>query len=235
MSLTPSILPGQNHERLHIDLLFETNEDGYFTPKSLLYQDIMEYFLEDNKEHPFRFTDLAKWLMKKNNEFRNYYSGSKAKVPMSSRTANRRQKIKQCIDDLIGLDLISDQGKTKSQKNETLTPLYAYTIQGQILSFLLLYYKNSQEEKDTSEKAAKRKYACEKIYDLIQKYLTDRESYDATFALKFFTNLLNGHIFETIVIELIAGLIGDGIAGKYSFNSVFQLLNYIMYIVFTPH
>jgi hypothetical protein len=90
---------------------------------------------------------------------------------MSSKIANRRQKIQQYIDDLIVLQLISDHGKTKSQKNDTLTPLYAYTIQGQILSFLLLYYKNS-EEKDTSEKAAKkRKYACEKIFDLIQQYL----------------------------------------------------------------
>jgi hypothetical protein len=64
---------------------------------------------------------------------------------------------------------------SKSRKNETLTPLYAYTIQGQILSFLLLYYKNT-EQKNTSEKAViKRKYACEKTFDLIQQYLSARE------------------------------------------------------------
>jgi hypothetical protein len=71
---------------------------------------------------------------------------------------------------------------------------------------------------------------------LIQQYLSARESYDAIFALKFFTNLFNSHIFESIIItELIAGLMGYGIAGEDSFNSIFHLLNYIVFMAFTPH
>jgi hypothetical protein len=46
---------------------------------------------------------------------------------------------------------------------------------------------------------------------------------------------LNSDTFESIVVtELIAGLIGDGIAGKHSFNSIFHLLNYIMFVAFRP-
>ena len=102
----------------------------------------MEYYLETNDDTAFRFTDLARWLMEKNNEFREYYSDSKAHIPKSTRIALRRHVIQSCINDLMELDLILIRGKTKAEKNDLVTPLYEYTTEGQILSFILLYNRS---------------------------------------------------------------------------------------------
>ena len=54
----------------------------------------------------FRFTELGKWLMKKNIEFINDYSGSKGHTSISARIANKRQRIQNCIDNLRKWDFL---------------------------------------------------------------------------------------------------------------------------------
>lgn len=149
----------------------------------------MEYNLETNDDITFRFTDLARWLMEKNNEFREYYSDSKAHIPKSTRIALRRHVIQSCINDLMELDLILNRGKTKAEKNDLVTPLYEYTTEGQILSFILLYNStNSYEE--LSKKTEKRDYVCRRIFNLVQQYLSGFNShivmYDKKIEIEYF-------------------------------------------------
>lgn len=205
----------------YLDIIFEKDSANKFTKKALLYQNIMEYNLETNDDITFRFTDLARWLMEKNNEFREYYSDSKAHIPKSTRIALRRHVIQSCINDLMELDLILNRGKTKAEKNDLVTPLYEYTTEGQILSFILLYNStNSYEE--LSKKTEKRDYVCRRIFNLVQQYLSGFNSHIASFASRFFVRAWEERVFH-VLIDLLDEFLNE--IGARRIRSVFQVFN----------
>ena len=97
----------------------------------------------------FRFIELGKWLMKKNKEFINYYSDSKGHTPISARIANKRQRIQNCIDNLIKWDfLMISKMVTAKKNNNTETPLYIITPIGKLI-FLIVQTKFSNKDERT--------------------------------------------------------------------------------------
>lgn len=123
--------------RLEINLLFEREPDG-ITPtlNALLCQDILKYGTEHLYQNGFRFTELANWLMKRNNEFYTYYTGSKSHTPKNARVANKRQRIQRHIDILIQLGMIYEKSVVKAEKNSIDIPLYDFTFEGYLLAWL---------------------------------------------------------------------------------------------------
>ncbi len=84
--------------RLEINIIFERDSNG-ITPTldALLYQDILKYGTEQQYENGFRFTQLANWLMKRNDEFYNYYTGSKSRTPPNARVAKSDREYKDIL------------------------------------------------------------------------------------------------------------------------------------------
>jgi CRISPR/Cas system-associated exonuclease Cas4 (RecB family) len=53
-----------------INMLFEKENEKNFTKNAVLHRNILEYLFEKQGHKPFRFTELAKFLMRKNYEFK---------------------------------------------------------------------------------------------------------------------------------------------------------------------
>jgi hypothetical protein len=95
------------------------------------YIDILRYGREQNYEGDvgFRYTDLANWLMKYNQEFQNYYSDSMKSTPPNIKVANNRQRIERLIEDLIRLGLLKVKSIVQAEKNKEPTELYDFTVE----------------------------------------------------------------------------------------------------------
>lgn len=104
-----------------------------YTKDSLMHQDILKYGIKHPYENGFRFTEIAKWLMRNNIEMKNYYADNKSRTPMYARIGNRRQRIESCLHNLVRLGLLIEKDKVKAERNNELTPLYDFTREGYLL------------------------------------------------------------------------------------------------------
>ena len=104
-----------------------------------LYQDILRYFFVlKNNGGSFRFRELAKWLMKNNEEFVNDYRDlSTRNTTMSNRIEARKDRIKAKLYDLISLNLIEISGTTKASTTDANINLYRYTEDGCLIAWLI--------------------------------------------------------------------------------------------------
>jgi hypothetical protein len=50
-------------ETPYINVIFERSSPTRYSKNAMLYQNIIEYALEDRPQEGFRFNELAKWLM----------------------------------------------------------------------------------------------------------------------------------------------------------------------------
>src|SRR5829696_1644469 len=106
-----------------INMIFEMKDDNeIFTDNALIYQGILKYGIEHNDG--FLFTEVGNRLIETVPEFRNYYTGYKARIPKSARLANRRNRIRDHIGGLIVMQLLYKKAEIKAEKNEEDTPLY---------------------------------------------------------------------------------------------------------------
>lgn len=211
-------------EEIVLNTIFQKDSNGYFIKKSLLYQDIINYSFEIDKTatDTFRFTDLGKYLMKKNNEFNNYYSGSKANISITNRIAARRQIIDSCINDLMELQLIVKKGEVKAKKNETLTPLYSFTTEGRILAHLMLYRANQ------SKKSTDKQWIMDKIHELIQLYFSHIISHEDEVALRFFARLWKEQAYYRMLLELVCNELYGESKANFKIYSVSASFEYVI-------
>jgi len=173
LTQTPSIIPLPYPK---IRIIFE----NYYNEKydnSKLYQNILEYASIETKG--FKFTELGKWLMEKNIEFKNDYSDSKAHTRMSNRIANKRQRIKNCIDNLKKWEFLHISKMVTAQKNDIPTPLYVLTPLGKLI-FLIVKAKFSIKEEEKNN-------VIKEIIDIVNSI---KEQNDSAIVL-FITELLN--------------------------------------------
>jgi hypothetical protein len=172
-----------------IIIIFENNDKEKYDNASL-YQDILEY-ANDKDSSGFKFIQLGNWLMKKNKEFVDYYSGSKGHTPISARIAYKRQRIQNCINNLIKWNFLIIYDKVKAEKNNTQTPLYTITAEGKII-FLIIKAKLSNDDTDK----------CDAIQNIIYVLLSLKEQNDSVvlfFIIKFFAELLqNDNVYYII-------------------------------------
>lgn len=144
-------------------------------------------FAKQRYEIGFRFTELGNWLLDNNQEFLNFYQDSDAKIPRSSRIANRRQRIQKNLDDLLKVGLLRIRSKVMAEKNNTVVLLYDATIEGYLLACILfsdsLTYSN--------------------IIRLIESINKRNDSSILRFVLQFFRECEKKRNFERIVSHFV--------------------------------
>jgi hypothetical protein len=196
-----------------INMIFETINSNVntFTNTALLYQDILKYAIEH--DDGFGFTELGNWLIDNNHEFRSYYVDSKARTPKNARLANRRQTIRQYIDNLCAMELLYIKSSRKAKKNLFKTPVYDLTIEGRFLAWII-EAKNPHKDFDlnwvledmyedmnkvTNNSDVKRSKAIMKVFEIIDFYTSIKNSYILVFLSKFFRKCMDAGVFSEII------------------------------------
>jgi hypothetical protein len=194
-------------------MIFErTSEHGCtFTNAASLYQDILKYAIEHAKG--FTFTELGKWLIDNNHNFKSYYTDNKAHTTKSARLSNRRDTIQKHVDNLIGMDLIYEKSITKAKKNLSDIPLYDLTTEGRFLAWIiegrdphkgfdLVWFtgfgaEGIKEEHDKRDE--KRPKALLKIFEIVDSFTNSKDSHILRFLSGFLRKCKERGLFGEIV------------------------------------
>lgn len=163
-----------------------------YTKDSLMHQDILKYGIKHPYENGFRFTEIAKWLMRNNIEMKNYYADNKSRTPMYARIGNRRQRIESCLHNLVRLRLLIEKDKVKAERNNELTPLYDFTREGHLLGAII----NVSDGFTTREGYLE---ALEHVFNILKSYSDINDSFILTFIIRFFKKEFEGGQFAVIV------------------------------------
>jgi hypothetical protein len=199
---TPSIKP-RVYSKPKIKIIFENTENTKLD-NSRLYQNILEY--ASLFDTGFKFTELGTWLMKKNIEFQNFYSGSKNKTPISvrlakksdtsisERIANKRQRIQNCIDNLIKWEFLHISKMVEAEKNNTKTPLYVLTPLGKVIHLIVIArFSTIAEDKNN---------AIKQIIDIVDSIKEQNDSAIILFVTKLLNQLWENNKKFSIVLHL---------------------------------
>jgi len=175
----PNIKPKNFYPNPKLQIIFESKA-GERHDNASLYQNILKYAHETHEKSNlgFKFLQLGNWLMRYNKEFLKYYSGDKAHTPINARIANKRQRIQNCIDNLIKWNFLFISDWVQADKNNTQTPLYAMTAEGEIIFMIIKAKFSNDEEKNI---------AIKRIIDI----LTSIRGQNDSVVLLFITNFLN--------------------------------------------
>jgi len=171
-----------------------------YTKDSLMYQDILEYGIKHSDQRGFRFTELAKWLMRNNIEMKNYYVDNKSRTPMYVRIGNRRQRIESCLHNLIRLGLLIEKDKIKAERNNELTSLYGLTQEGYLLSAII-------------------GVEGEQVFNILKSYSDINDSFILAFIIRFFKKE-----FERVRFHIIVEFFLNTILPKYRVENGRELL-----------
>jgi hypothetical protein len=171
-----------------LGIIFEKDTIGQYTARARLYHDVISYALVDRPQKTFLFNDIAKFVIRRNAEYQQYYSGSKAHVPMSARIANRRDTIQKCIDDLQKITLIVQVGIAAALKNKIPTPKYEFTPSGKTVALFL-------QRLD----AGKKQDADEKIFQVLKSTYSQSDAAANRFHVKFIKRLKIDGLLEEIL------------------------------------
>ena len=143
----------------HPNIIFGKYKDKVtFTKKALLYQNILQYYIdgkdkeEDNES--FRVWNLTKWLLEANLEFRNHYQDSAAKTKTHSRVENFKPRVKRYVEELVNMGLIRQIGTAKETKGTGTVDIFQFTIIGRVVAWIV-----------ESLNPAKREYAVNGLYN----------------------------------------------------------------------
>lgn len=193
------------------DYIPYTLEDVYqiFDESNSLHQDILLWTLQrQNPNLEFDFTELGNWLIDNHRPFVKEFSNSH--IRRSYRLHSKRNYIQSRINDLIGLDLITKGGTTKSKKNNSEKPIYSFTETAFYLAQLL-------EARNSTGK--KRSIATQKLWNLIKTNLIEHPFVPNTnsFSLiisRFIDKCVEKKLLEDIEsnLDLFICLIPDAIA-----------------------
>jgi hypothetical protein len=114
----------------------------------LIYQDIIsiwfELRLKANNKDEFNITDIGNYLLKHHRPFINEFANSR--ITQSNRLQSKRTYIEKRIKNLMELDLVYQDRYTKAEKNDTKTPIYKFTLEGKVLSWLIACEKKEDED-----------------------------------------------------------------------------------------
>lgn len=151
LTLSPCI-PKLSYPYPKIKIILRNDKSDKYDNASL-YQNILEFANLPRTTLEFRFTALGRWLMENNREFINDYIDSAQKTNISNRIANKRQRIQNCIDNLIKWNFLLIYKMVESEKNDLKTPLYLLTPLGKLVSLIVKsIFSNKEKEKIESIK-----------------------------------------------------------------------------------
>jgi hypothetical protein len=158
--------------------------------------------------------------MKMNKEFVNDYSGSKQHTRISARIENKRQRIQNCIYNLIKWNFLIISDKVKAEKNNTQTPLYTITAEGRII-FLIIKAKFSNDDNEKYE-------AIQNIIYILSSLRDENDSVVLFFITKFFDELLQNNNFIYIVKHFTERILRFDINNGHDFLSHLLGIKYLI-------
>jgi hypothetical protein len=166
-------------------VFFNENEDGSLSKKTLLYRDILRFYIAKDFELYVKPRELTKWLLNNNLEFFDSYSGPyENRTNISNRIENRLERVKACLDSMIDMDLLVHR-QTKSSKGDSTTIEYALSGLGWLISLFI-----------ESLETPKRTEIYTKISEIFEKFFSDEPSSVDAFCLVYFKNLKEHGLFE---------------------------------------
>lgn len=160
------------------------------TPDGMLYQDFYRFAMEKGLQ-PFKFTELANWLLDNNINLRNEFADSH--IPKSYRVHCKSSYIKTRLNNMIRAREIEGTEKTKAQKNNQVISLYTYTLHSFLVALSL--YDNLKDKKYDNLRAKHRSI----FYNLAKSQLDSDYSIENEFYSKFLDKLYERADFEDFV------------------------------------
>jgi hypothetical protein len=124
-----------------IDDTYRRHEQAFIKQiqnQRLIYQDI-----NANNKSEFNITHIGNYLLKHHKPFINEFAGSP--ITQSNRLQSKRTYIEKRIKDLIELGILYRDRYTKAEKNTTETPIYKFTLEGKVLSWLIVCEKKEDD------------------------------------------------------------------------------------------
>jgi hypothetical protein len=129
---------------LRFNLIFRRGNQGNYTKKAFVYEDILSISIDREREEnlkpsqPITHWDLAKRLMKKNQEFRDRYKDpSTRNIKISNRIENTRKRTRGKLEDLIYLGLMKKGEPTKEARGTGMIDTFTYTPAGILIAWLI--------------------------------------------------------------------------------------------------
>jgi hypothetical protein len=160
------------------------------TPDGMLYQDFYRFAMEKGLQ-PFKFTELANWLLDNNINLRNEFADSH--IPKSYRVHCKSSFIKTRLNNMIRAREIEGTEKTKAQKNNQVISLYTYTLHSFLVALSL--YDNLKDKKYDDLRAKHRSI----FYNLAKSQLDSDYCVENEFYSKFLDKLYEQANFENFV------------------------------------
>jgi hypothetical protein len=148
---------------------------------------------------PFKHWDLARWLVEKFPEFRDYYQlPPQNHTSITNRIENTRQRTLGLIKDLISLGLLKPAGKIPQRKGSGKTESYKYTFAAWFAACLI-------ECIDTRYSPN----AIQQLLELIKSFTDIKTSFITDFITKFFNNCKETQVINSIIDYFIQVILSD--------------------------
>lgn len=192
-----------------IDLIFEREDDGTFSKRATMLQNILEYAVTLNltlaevpffptlpKMYSFKETPLIHWLLDHNAELRERFKGKG--YNQFSKVASVRNLVKGRISDLRKMALLMELGTTTAEKTREEIPLYAFTPSGVVLAYLVDNIRRQNIEH------------IETLYHLTLS-VTTGETALQTFLHTFFKKSMERGLFPSLVENVVKKIRGNQI------------------------
>ena len=155
--------------------------------------------------------------MENNRQFLNFYTDSKSHTSMNTRIANNDRLIKNCINDLESVLLLTKVQIVESTKNRIPTPVYSITDQG-IIILLVLKYKDA----DSKDKSKIRMV----IFDILQKHFSTYNSYICDFMMLLYAKVRQKRLANSMIVLLFHVMHNS----NYKVRTLVDVLNMVLRI-----
>lgn len=188
-----------------LDLNESTEEKGKSHSDILLFQDFLRFAFEEKGIQPFKFTELANWLLDNNANLQTEFAGSH--VSKSYRLHSKSSFIKKRLNEMIEDDRIEIIGNIKSEKNNAEIPLYKFNMSG--FRIAEDFYKRNYPDKYNVTK--------EKHREALYIYAKEFAEYAKSTEDKFYLLILQ-KLYSTGNYEQFASFSNSLIEGGYRYH-----------------
>ena len=186
------------------DILKKDSNGNLVWRNAFLSQYILHYALSVKREKsgysiPFKHWDLARSLVKKFPEFRDYYQKHpRSHTSISNRIENTRKRTLGLIKVLISLGLLKPAGRIPQRKGTGVIESYKYTFAAYFVAYIIecIDTRYSQE-------------AIQKLLELINLFTDAKTSFITDFIAKFFNRCNDAQTLDSIIDYFIQVILPD--------------------------
>jgi hypothetical protein len=200
------------------------------------YHEVRQKQKEQGEPIGFKIKNIGYWLLDRNPDYIDYYSGSKSKTPDGRILDNIRQTLKSYLDHLQKWCIVKRLQEVDAEtQNGTKTWLYGYGRVGLIIAWMLEYRDRSDHDEKQEAK--------NKIFNLIQRMFKGQSysSYKEEFLAEFYHKLIeydnnNNNNNDNNQSGLCDGVIRQIISAfeNESHNKAFDYFDHLQTILLKP-